>query len=71
MKTIHLDTNGDMVRPLAGDFSFETVCKQMDFINKALYGVPTDKLNDMEEADKADVMAESISEERDEDNIPV
>ena len=37
-KQIHLDANGDMVKPLEGDFSFENVCKQMDFINKALYG---------------------------------
>ena len=38
-KQIHIDRNGDMIKPLEGDFSFETVCKQMDIINKALYGV--------------------------------
>lgn len=51
--TIHLDANGDMIPDgewkkgfderlsavSTQDFSFETVCKQMDIINKALYGV--------------------------------
>lgn len=65
-----------MVKPLEGDFSFETVCKQMDFINKALYGRSfngaTELAGDSAEdfSDKADVMAEQITEERDEDNIP-
>lgn len=62
-------------------FSFENVCKEMDIINKALY--PNVKINGATElsgdsyddfakySDKADVMAEQISEERDEDNIPL
>lgn len=36
-KQIKLDSNGDMLP--ANPFSFEAVSAQMDFINRALYGV--------------------------------
>ena len=67
MKQIHLDRNGDMVKPLEGDFSFENVRKQMDFINHALYGKrvfngATELSGDRRE-DFADVSAEANKEE--------